>query len=198
MAIMRNKNRGRNLYMETWRMLSLEETVLIIVDVQGKLAQLMYKKDRLFENLQKIIKGMQVLEVPIIHMEQYPEGLGPTVPEVASLLTDVESISKISFSCWGNDLFKESLRSTGRRQVVIAGIETHICVYQTTMDLLQDGYEVQVVSDAVSSRTKKNRDIALGKLKDAGALLTTTEMALFELIKIAGGEKFKQLIKIVK
>ena len=183
---------------ETNNMLSLEETVLIIVDVQGKLAQLMYKKDRLFENLQKIIRGMQVLEVPIIHMEQYPEGLGPTVPEVADLLTDVESISKISFSCCGNERFQESLKATGRRQVVIAGIETHICVYQTTMDLLQAGYEVQVVSDAVSSRTKKNRDIALVKLKDAGALLTSTEMALFELIKIASGDKFKELIKIVK
>jgi nicotinamidase-related amidase len=179
-------------------MLSLEKTVLIIVDVQGKLAQLMYKKNELFENLQKIIRGMQVLDVPIIHMEQYPEGLDSTVPEVASLLTDVESISKTSFSCWGSDGFKKSLKSTGRRQVVIAGIETHICVYQTTIDLLREGYEVQVVSDAVSSRTKKNRDIAISKLQNFGAFLTTTEMALFELIKVGSGEKFKELIKIVK
>ena len=179
-------------------MLSLEETVLIIVDVQGKLAQLMYKKDRLFDNLQKIIRGMRVLEVPIIHMEQYPEGLGPTVPEVADLLTDVERISKVSFSCWGNDRFKKALEASGRRQVVIAGIETHICVYQTAMDLMREGYEVQVVSDAVSSRTKKNRDIAVGKLQNCGAFLTTTEMALFELVKVARGDKFKELVKIVK
>jgi len=179
-------------------MLSLDNTVLIIVDVQGKLAQLMHKKEVLFDNLQKIIKGARVLEIPIIHVEQYPEGLGPTIPEVAGLLTDVDTISKLSFSCWGNEQFRARLAGTGRKQVLIAGIETHICVYQTSMSLLSEGYEVHVIADAVSSRTLENKKTALDKIRAAGASLTTTEMAIFELLKVAGGPKFKELVNIVK
>lgn len=179
-------------------MLSLENTVLIIVDVQGRLAHLMHDKEALFENLQRIIKGARVLEIPILWAEQNPEGLGPTIPEVARLLSDIQPISKFSFSCRGSERFMQELEALGRRQVLIAGIEAHVCVYQTTMDLLELGYEVQIVADAVSSRAAENREIGLERMKDAGASLTSTETALFELLKVAKGVKFKEILKIVR
>ncbi len=179
-------------------MLSVENTVLVIVDVQGKLARLMYEKEALFDNLQRLIKGAQILEIPILWMEQNPKGLGPTIPEVARHLTNIEPISKLSFSCCGSDRFKQALKKSKRKQVLLAGIETHVCVYQTSRELLGLGYRVEVVADAVSSRTAQNRDIGLGKIRDAGAALTSTETALFELLRVAEGEKFKEILKIVK
>jgi len=179
-------------------MLTPENTVLIIVDVQGKLAQLMHKKEALFENLQRIIKGSQILGIPILWAEQNPEGLGPTIPEVARLLSNIQPISKFSFSCCGSERFMQELEALDRKQVLIAGIEAHVCVYQTTMDLLELGYEVQIVADAVSSRAAENREIGLARMKDAGASLTSTEAALFELLKVARGVKFKEILKIVK
>ena len=179
-------------------MLISERTVLIVVDVQGKLAHLMYEKETLFENLQKMIRGAQILEISILWVEQNPEGLGPTIPEVARLLTDHQPISKLSFSCCGSDRFLRAFKETDRTQVLIAGIETHVCVYQTTMDLLDLGCEVQIVADAVSSRTAENRQIGLERIRDAGGSLTSMETALFELLKVAKGEKFKEILKIVK
>ena len=179
-------------------MLILEHTVLIVVDVQEKLAHVMSERRVLVENLQKLIKGAQVLGIPILLTEQNPQGLGATVPEIAHLLSDVEAVRKLSFSCCGSDRFMQALRALNRKQVLIAGIETHVCVYQTAMDLLDLGYEVQVVTDAVSSRTVENRQIGLAKTRDAGATLTSTETALFELLKVAKGAKFKEIVNIVK
>ncbi|MFQ5612170.1 MAG: hydrolase [Anaerolineae bacterium] len=179
-------------------MLAVENTVLLVVDVQGKLAHLMHGKDALFENLQKIIKGAQVLQVPILWAEQNPDGLGPTIPEVARHLAGAQPISKLSFSCCGSDRFVQALNALNRRQVLVAGIETHVCVYQTTLDLLELGYEVQIVTDAVSSRTAENRQIGLERMKEAGARLTSAETALFELLKVAEGTQFKQILEIVK
>ena len=179
-------------------MLKSQDSVLIIVDVQGKLAHRMHRKEVLFEQLQKLIQGAQVLSVPILWVEQNPEGLGPTIPEIADLLSDVEPIPKLSFSCRGCDGFMQALRFLNRGQILIAGIETHVCVYQTAMDLLSSGYEVQIVADAVSSRTEENRKIGLNRIKDAGGALTSTEMALFEMLKVAEGAQFKEILNIVK
>jgi nicotinamidase-related amidase len=179
-------------------MFILENTVLIIVDVQGKLAQLMHNKEALFEGLKKIIKGAKVLEIPIIWVEQNPKGLGPTIPEVAELLTDIKPISKVSFSCLGKKGFVSRLKELNRKQVLIAGIETHICVYQTTIGLLNSGYEVEVITDAVSSRIPENKNIGIEKMKTAGAGVTSVETALFELLKVAEGPKLKEVLKIVK
>lgn len=179
-------------------MLNLEDIVLVIVDIQGKLAHSMHEKALLFGNLQKIIEGAIILEIPIIVTEQYPEGLGPTVPEIAHLVPGIQPISKRSFSCCGNERFMQALRGTNRKQILIAGIEAHICVVQTTMDLLNLGYEVQVVADAVSSRVASNKEIALEKMKAGGACLTSTEMALFELLRTAEDAKFKEILRIVK
>src|SRR3972149_2232226 len=136
-------------------MLSTETATLIIVDVQEKLFRVIYQKEKLADNLQRLIKGIQVLKVPIIATEQYPRGLGPTISEVAQLL-NVQPIPKLSFSCCGNEDFLKTLKALGRKQVLVAGIESHVCVYQTVADLAGSGYEVHVVTDAVSSRTPEN------------------------------------------
>jgi nicotinamidase-related amidase len=179
-------------------MLTLESTILVVVDVQGKLAQLMHEKERFFDNLQKVIKGAQVLGLPIIVTEQIPEKLGPTIPELARLLSDVQPLRKISFSCSGSEAFMTALEASGRKQVLLTGMETHVCVYQTAMDLLQSGYEVHVVTDAVSSRAAENKQVGLEKIRAAGAIPTSTEMALFELLRIAEGPQFKEIIRIIK
>ncbi|MFH1009410.1 MAG: hydrolase [Candidatus Latescibacterota bacterium] len=179
-------------------MLKSEDSVLIIADVQGRLAHAMYEKERLFEHLSKLIQGVRVLGVPILWVEQNPDGLGPTIPEVADLLPDLTPIPKFSFSCCGCELFLQAFRALDRRQVLIAGIEAHVCVYQTAMELLEQGLEVQVVSDAVSSRTPENREIGLGRIRDAGGMVTSTEMALFEMLQTVEGPQFKEMLSIVK
>jgi nicotinamidase-related amidase len=180
-------------------MLGNENTLLMVIDVQGNLAHAMDSKESLFENLKKTIQGVQLLDIPIIVTEQYPTGLGHTIPEIASILHKTHPvISKVHFSCCGDETFMRVLGSLGRKQVLVSGIETHVCVYQTVMDLLQQGYEVEVLADAVSSRTAFNRDIGLAKMRAGGAGITSVEMALFELMKVAGGTTFKEIQKLVK
>lgn len=179
-------------------MFSVDNTVLLVIDVQGKLAQLMYEKDELFSSLQTIVKGMKIFEVPIILMEQIPQKLGPTINEVSDLLPGTEPIAKHTFSCCNNEEFMAQFDALGRNQVLLTGIETHICVYQTGIDLLKAKYDVQVVADCVSSRTKQNKDIGIDRLKQAGASVTSMEMIFFELMKAAEGDKFRQIVKIIK
>ena len=179
-------------------MLAMEKTVFILIDVQGKLAQLMHEKEILFENLQKVIKGLTILGVPIVWVEQIPKNLGPTLPEIARLMPGLEPVAKTSFSCCGNNTIMQKLRQLNRNQVLLAGIETHVCVYQTALDLINSSYEVQVIADAVSSRNQENKKIGLNRIERAGGLITGMEMVLFELIGSADAPKFKDVIKIVK
>ncbi len=179
-------------------MLSVDKCALVVIDIQGKLAQLMYQKESLFENAGKLIRGFQVLGVPIIVTEQYPKGLGPTIPEIAGLFPDFKPLPKVAFSCCGDEGFQRELRSVNRQQIVVCGIETHVCVYQTVMDLLASRHHVEVVADVVSSRTAEDRRTALERLRDEGARITSVEMALFELMRVAEGPKFKEVSKIVK
>jgi nicotinamidase-related amidase len=180
-------------------MLEASKTALVFVDVQGKLAQLMHEKQALFSNLVKLVEGAKVLELPIVWMEQNPDGLGPTIPEAAEAMPEgLSPIPKFSFSCCGEPEFVRALEATGRRQVLICGIESHICVFQTTLELIGRGYGVQVVADAVSSRAAGNRELGLARMKEAGATLTSVEMALFEMLRVAQGYRFKQIVKIVK
>ena len=120
-------------------MLTLHNVILLIVDIQGNLARSMHEKEALFNNLQKLIKGAQILEVPILWTEQNPEGLGATMPEVAHLLSQIQPIPKRSFSCCGEERFMQELKELNRKQILLAGIETHICIYQTAIDLLDLG-----------------------------------------------------------
>jgi nicotinamidase-related amidase len=127
-------------------MLTVTDSVLLVVDVQEKLFRVMYQKEQLADNLQRLIKGIQVLEVPILVTEQYPQGLGPTIPEIAQLLAAVKPYPKVNFSCCGDDDFSAGFKQLRRKQVLIAGIESHVCVYQTAADLIAAGYEVYVVA----------------------------------------------------
>ena len=178
-------------------MLVPEDSVLVVVDVQGKLAQLMHGKEELFGNIKRIIRGAKILDIPVLWVEQNPAGLGPTTPEIAALLPG-EPIPKFSFSCCGETRFMEALRKLDRRQVLLAGIESHVCIYQTAIGLAGLQYEVQIVADAVSSRTARNRDIGLQKAKDGGATLTSVELALFELLRVAEGPRFKEILDVVR
>jgi len=179
-------------------MLTAANAVLVVIDVQEKLARTIYEREKLIDNLQRLIKGAQVFEVPIIVTEQYPQGLGVTVPEIAPLLAGNSPLAKVHFSCCDDAKFPADLQALGRRQVLIAGIESHICVYQTATDLLKAGYEVYVVTDTVSSRTSENRQIGLNLMERAGAVMTSTETVLFEVLKVAKGDKFKAVSQIVK
>jgi nicotinamidase-related amidase len=179
-------------------MIKTENVTLLIVDIQGKLAHSMHGKELLFKNVQTLIKGIQVLGIPILCTEQNPQGLGPTIPEIADILSDIQPISKMSFSCCQNDRFMQALKALNRKQVLISGIEAHVCVYQTAVDLVDLGYEVQVVTDAVSSRNMENKEIGLQKMRDSDVSLTSVEIALFELLKVAEGKQFRDILKIVK
>ena len=179
-------------------MLKTSDTALAIIDVQGRLASIVHEKEELLRNLQILIGGAKALELPILWLEQYPKGLGPTVPEVADLLPGQKPLEKLCFSACGQEHFPEKLRESGRRQVLIAGIETHVCVYQTTRDLLDRGYHVEVVADAVSSRQPENKRIALARIRDEGAAVTSVEMALFELLRTAEAAQFKEIARLVK
>ena len=179
-------------------MLKTSDTALAIIDVQGRLASIVHEKEELFRNLQILIGGAKALELPILWLEQYPKGLGPTVPEVADLLPGQKPLEKLCFSACGQEHFPEKLRESGRRQVLIAGIETHVCVYQTTRDLLDRGYHVEVVADAVSSRQPESKQIALARIRDEGAAVTSVEMALFELLRTAEAAQFKEIAQLVK
>jgi nicotinamidase-related amidase len=179
-------------------MLDVAKTVLIVIDVQERLFPVIYQKENLISNLQKLIKGIQTLEIPIMVTEQYPQGLGPTIPEIASLLTDVSPVPKTSFSCCGDEKFLQALCSLHRKRVLVCGMESHVCVYQTVSDLITAGYETYVVTDAISSRTPENRQIGFDMMGRCGAYLTSTEAVLFELLRVAGGEKFRKIRDIVK
>jgi nicotinamidase-related amidase len=179
-------------------MLNRTNALLIIIDIQGNLAQAMCAKENLFANNVKLIQGFKAFSIPIIFTEQIPQKLGKTLPVIAQELNGIVPIAKEAFSCWDDRNFKDQLEGLSRRHVVITGIECHVCVYQTALDLMSNGYTVHLVTDAVSSRTPENRKVGIDAIKSAGAHLTSTEMVLFELLRTAADPKFKDIFKIVK
>ncbi|MBU2563048.1 MAG: isochorismatase family protein [Actinobacteria bacterium] len=178
-------------------MLTKDNALLVLVDLQVKIAYVMHRQEALVENTGKLIRGMNILNIPILWVEHNPGGLGETVPEIAKLIQG-KPITKLSFSCCGERRFMEALENSKRRQIVLAGIESHVCIYQTAADLLSSAYEVEVVVDAVSSRTLQNKEIGLQKIKDIGGTWTSVEAVLFELLKVANGAKFREILNIVK
>ena len=179
-------------------MFMIDQTVLLVIDVQGKLARLVHEKEILFKNLQAMIKGARILQIPILWTEQVPEKIGNTIPEIAQLLKDQQPIEKVSFSCVPNKQFMKTLTVLNRKQILIAGIEAHVCIYQTVSDLIKEGYQVQVVQDAVSSRSAENKQIAFDAIKQLGAQLTSVEMILCELLKTSEDARFKEILKLIK
>ena len=179
-------------------MLDIQQCCLTVVDVQGKLAQLMHGREALFKNVQILIQAAKILNIPILWCQQVPEALGPTVPEIAELLEDNVPINKSAFSCCGEEIFNTRLKDLARNQVLLCGIETHVCIYQTAVDLLRQDFHVEVIADAVSSRALENKQTAINRLAFEGTKITCTETALFELLKTAQHPQFKQIARLVK
>ncbi|PPD57732.1 hydrolase [Dehalogenimonas etheniformans] len=178
-------------------MLEVKDTVLLVIDVQEKLFPVMFDKEILLSNLQKLVKSISLLEIPIIYTEQNPAGLGRTIPELIGGY-EAKPVSKFHFSCCNEAEFNATLSATQRKQVLVCGIESHICVYQTSMDLLLKDFEVHLVTDCVSSRTSQNKDLALRRLASEGAKLTGVEMALFELLRSSKSGQFKAISSLIK
>lgn len=179
-------------------MLEVQNCCLVIVDVQGKLAELMYDREVLFKNIQILIKAAKILSIPIIWCQQQPKSIGVTVPQIANLLTDIEPVNKACFSCCGLDEFNNKLNSLNRKQILLCGVEVHVCIYQTTVELIKTGKQVHLITDAVSSRTEENKITAIERMKTEGVKISSTEMAIFELLKTAEHPHFKQIIELVK
>jgi nicotinamidase-related amidase len=150
------------------------------------------------QNVGVLVQGAKALGVPVLVTEQYPQGLGSTVPEVGQYLDGVEPIEKVCFSAAGSEEFNSALAGSGRDQVLLCGIESHVCVNQTADDLLGRGRAVHVAQDAVSSRRKDNRKLGLHKMERAGAVITSVETALFELLGAAGTPELKEIQRLVK
>ncbi|EJG02565.1 hydrolase [Flavobacterium sp. F52] len=179
-------------------MLQQENTGLIIIDVQGKLARIVQNSEKLAENLEKLIKGCQILSIPIVWAEQNPKGLGRTIPELEKLLLHQKPIEKYTFNAYENDVFKQAIMDSGRKQWLICGIEAHICVYQTAIGLLSNNFEVEIVIDCVSSRETKSIETAIQKLQQKGASVTNIEMCLYELVKDSRRDIFKEILTLIK
>ena len=175
-----------------------DNSLLIVVDIQEKLAHRMPDKEKVLKNSGKLIQVTRRLEIPVIVTEQYPKGLGRIVPELESLVMDTEPIDKISFSCCLEDRFINALAIENRNHILITGMEAHICVMQTALDLVNNGYTAGVVQDAVCSFHQNDMDIALERMHAAGVILVTTEMVIYELLRKAGTEDFKALLPMLK
>lgn len=188
-----------NPWVREWmKLLKINDTALVIVDVQGKLAKIMHQSKEILANVQTFIQGAQLLDIPIVWLEQYPKGLGGTLDEVKQHLVGNKAIEKMTFSACKTKTFQEEIKQLGKKSILVAGIEAHICVYQTVAELLQQDYDVEVIVDAVSSRTLQNKEIGIEKMKSLGAQITSVEMALFELMETAEHPVFKQVSKLIK
>ena len=179
-------------------MLTIENTCLVVIDIQEKLLPVMAEPERVVENTAVLIQIAKTLDIPILWCQQVPKALGPTVGELASLLAGIEPIDKSSFSCCGEEAFLAKIDELQARSAIICGIESHVCVFQTARDLIQHGLYVHVVADATSSRTPDNKDIGINRMAEEGAVITSTEMLLFELLRDAKHEKFRELVKLIK
>jgi nicotinamidase-related amidase len=176
------------------RTLDRDRTALVVVDVQEAFRPAVLDFDRVASETATLIQGAHVLGLPVVVTEQYPKGLGRTVPEVAEHLDGAAPVEKLCFSAAAADGFDLA----GRDQALVCGIETHVCVSQTAHDLLDRGVEVHVARDAVTSRTAENREVGLHKMERSGAVVTSVETALFELVGAAGSDDFKQVQRLVK
>lgn len=179
-------------------LLRKEDCLLVVVDIQTKLWEVMFEKEKLLSNVVKLIKAFRILEIFILYTEQYPLGMGKTKKEISELFSDLTPVEKLSFSCMGKDEFKNKVKSFNKKQIVICGIEAHICVLQTVLDLLNQNYIVYVPYDAVSSRREGNYKNALERMGKEGAIIGSVESAIFECLEVAGTKAFREILKIIK
>jgi nicotinamidase-related amidase len=179
-------------------LLTAENSLLLIIDVQEKFREHIHNFQETMHNIVVMAKGAKLLDVPIFLTEQYPQGLGKTVSEISHAVEFTKVFEKTAFSCCQDFDFMDTLNKTGRRQIVVCGIEAHVCVSQTVLDLLHMNYQVHVVVDAVSSRNPENKKMGQQKMQAAGALMTTVEMSLLELVGDSGKPVFKSVQRLIK
>lgn len=182
------------------RPLEAAHCVLMVVDIQEKLLPPIFNKETLVKNSQLLIRLAQILQVPIMVTTQYSKGLGSTVPEIASLLPDITPIDKLEFGCFGSELLRSRVKALpgNRNTVLLCGMESHICVMQTALGALNEGYLVHVAADAVGSRAESNWKIGLNRMQAAGAVISSAEMMLYELLRCSGTAQFKELLQYLK
>jgi nicotinamidase-related amidase len=180
------------------RILDSQESVLLIVDVQESFRKQLKELDLLTRNITILAEAAKILKIPVILTEQYPQGLGKTIAEIAACLGEHKYFEKTAFSCCQASGFVDALEQIGRKQVVICGIEAHVCVNQTVHELMDKGYSVHVVKDAVASRSERNKEIGWEKMISSGAVPSSVEMALFEMLAESGTEPFKAVQRLVK
>jgi len=180
--------------------LEAERCALLVVDIQEKLLPPIFHKEQLVRNSKLLIRAADALKIPALVSTQYARGLGKTVPEVASLLPETEAIDKDQFSCFGSEVFCTLLKRLpgNRNTLLLCGMESHICVTQTALAALREGYLVHVASDAVSSRTEWNWKIGLERMRGAGAVISSTEMMIYELMRSSSSPAFKAILRHVK
>lgn len=178
--------------------LKREDAVLVMIDFQERLMPAMRDHEDLEESVCKLVEGIRTLDVPIVVTQQYTKGLGPTIPAITEALGAFSPIEKTDFSAAGELNFLEALNETGKTSIILCGIEAHVCVAQTALILLELGYDVFLVEDAVSSRDKKDKKTAIKRMVQAGARPVTVEAVLFELLGSAKAAEFKEISRIVK
>ncbi len=183
--------------MSDWRM-TPRNTVLVVIDVQEKLMAAMARRAAVVTAADKLIRAARLLEVPVLFTVQYVKGLGPVCTELAEATAGLAPIEKMTFSCCGADAFTRALKDAGRQRVLLCGVETHVCVQQTALDLLAGGHDVYLAADAVCSRRDSDGAVALERLRDRGAVLTTTEAAVYEWLREAGTPQFKQVLPLFR
>jgi nicotinamidase-related amidase len=180
-----------------------EDALLLVIDFQEKLVPVIKDNENLIETVAKLIRGCNVIGLPIIYTQQYTKGIGDTVPKVKDAILEAEAYKitfaeKTTFSCYGEEKFRGALKNTQRNSIIVCGIEAHICVQQTVLDLLGAGFEVYLIDDAVGSRNNTDKKFAQRRMSEAGAIGTTYEAILFELLKDSKAEGFKKISQIIK
>ena len=180
------------------KLLKPQSTALLIIDIQERIIPVINNYQRVVDKTIILIKGFKELNLPVFYTEQYPKGLGPTVRSITDELGDLKPIDKMSFSCSGADNLFEELQNKNLSQIVVCGIESHVCVQQTVLDLIENGFQVNLAADATSSRRKIDYNIAIKRMRYHEAEISTAESVLFELINVCGTPQFKAISKIVK
>lgn len=178
--------------------IKVADALLVIIDIQDSLIKAMYNPDEMMKYAEILERASKVLKFPAVFTTQYKKGLGEVNQKLFSILPEAPVIDKMHFSAMLDEKFVETIKSFNRRQIIISGMETHICVFTTIRDLIAEGYEVFVARDAVSSRTLENKENALEQLREMGAVITNTETILFDLLEKSGSSEFKEIQKLIK
>ncbi|BCB95212.1 hydrolase [Dissulfurispira thermophila] len=178
--------------------LDINNVLILIIDIQERLANVMKMREDVIKNCLHLIELSRMMNLPVVVTEQYPKGLGQTVTEIKDALPSYQPIEKLTFSCCEEPNFLNEIKRLNKKTIILTGMETHICVLQTCIGLVKEGFNVHVVKDAVCSRTKENHKTGIEFMRDVGAVITCTETVLFQLLKVAGTDEFKAISKRIK